>query len=97
MPGVEVYANLPGWRPVKARPQCIWCRERMRLHVVHRRDEQPPRADGSPRPAEFVAVAVRYGYRGDGRFCSVSCGYAYALAQAGGPKDHSEAVVLPPP
>lgn len=64
--------GLPGFLPEDERPHCRHCRKVMRPHVVTCRNPAVDRSKPLPLNVPWsLPCAVRYGYEGNGRFCTL--------------------------
>jgi hypothetical protein len=82
----ETASPAPGPAPTGQRPLCLFCRKELRPN--YRNPEMPFAVYGNPQakrawskanPKQFKGT---YGGYGDNRFCSLTCGYGWAIRHA---------------
>jgi hypothetical protein len=77
--GPKLQARLrkeaPGFRPKGHRPKCRHCQKELLPRFEMRRVADNPAVVSSSVPVRVTG----WGYQGNGRFCSLRCGYECAL------------------
>jgi hypothetical protein len=78
MPKNEQLEKLPGYLPPGQRPKCRHCGKEMMACAML---EHPERPGLFYTIGQYIETAkhVSYGYKGDGVFCSATCGYNYGM------------------
>lgn len=76
----EIAKNAPEYLPPGQRPKCQKCGKELIINIHHPWKESE---DGLRSGLDLEQVErVDYGYRGNGIFCTSTCGFRYGLAVA---------------